>query len=381
MILIKNATIYAPEPLGIKDLLICGNTVETVDSRISASFPSCHVIDGTGKLLVPGLIDPHVHVTGGGGEGSFHTQVPPVSLSQLLSGGITTVLGLLGTDGITRNTENLIARTKALKEEGISAYACTGSYGYPSITLTGTVGRDIVFIDEIIGVKLALSDHRAPNVTLDELIRIGSDARTSGMLSGKAGIVVLHMGDAPSGLSLIFKALEQTAIPARIFYPTHVNRSRTLLEEAFSFTGLGGYIDLTCGMTGAGRPASCIMEAKKRGLQTDHITISSDGMGSWSRYNPDGTLAAIGYSSVDTVFEELKALVQEYHMPLEEALCFATSNTARSLELFPKKGCIRPGSDADILLLDPDFRLHTVIAGGRLMLENYNQIRLGTYES
>ena len=338
------------------------------------------MIDGTGKLLIPGIIDPHVHVTGGGGEGSFHTQVPPVSLSDLIRGGVTTVVGLLGTDGITRSVENLLARVKALKEEGISTYACTGSYGFPSVTLTGDVKRDLVFIDEILGVKLALSDHRAPNVTVNELMRLGSDARTAGMLSGKCGIVVLHMGDAPSGLAPVREALAQTAIPVKIFHPTHVNRKRELLEEAFAFARQGGFIDLTCGIDGAGRPAACIMEARERGIPMEQITISSDGMGSWSTYDESGSLLAIGYAPVDTVLKEVKVLVQEYQLPLEEALCFATSNTARSLELFPKKGCIRAGSDADLLLLEEDLSIHTVIAGGRRMLEDHVLLQKGTYE-
>ena len=69
----------------------------------------------------------------------------------------------------------------------------TGAYGYPSPTLTGEIDRDIVFVKEILGVNLAISDHRAPNVTEDQLIQIASKARVAGMLSGKPGIVVLHM--------------------------------------------------------------------------------------------------------------------------------------------------------------------------------------------
>ena len=380
MILIKQAEVYTPHIIGIKDVLVCGGQIEAIEDRISLPLPSCHVIDGTGKLLIPGIIDPHVHVTGGGGEGSFHTQVPPVSLSDLIRGGVTTVVGLLGTDGITRSVDNLLARVKALKEEGISTYACTGSYGFPSVTLTGDVKRDLVFIDEILGVKLALSDHRAPNVTVNELMRLGSDARTAGMLSGKCGIVVLHMGDAPSGLAPVREALARTAIPVKIFHPTHVNRKRELLEEAFAFARQGGFIDLTCGIDGAGRPAACIMEARERGIPMEQITISSDGMGSWSTYDESGSLLAIGYAPVDTVLKEVKVLVQEYQLPLEEALCFATSNTARSLELFPKKGCIRAGSDADLLLLEEDLSIHTVIAGGRRMLEDHVLLQKGTYE-
>src|SRR5699024_8762235 len=143
----------------------------------------------------PGFVDQHVHLTGGGGEGSFHTRAPEARLSELIAGGVTTVVGLLGTDGITRSVENLLAKVKALREEGITAYCLTGSYGWPSVTVTGDLRKDIVFVEEILGLKLAVSDHRAPNISVEDLIRAASDVRVAGMLSGKAGILTLHMGD------------------------------------------------------------------------------------------------------------------------------------------------------------------------------------------
>ncbi len=380
MLLIKNISVYAPTFLGIHDILICGDRIEVIAPNLSIDPTYCTILDGTGKILTPGLIDPHVHITGGGGEGSFHTQVPPVTLGELIKGGVTTVLGLLGTDGITRSIENLIAKAKALNEEGITAYACTGSYGYPSVTLTGDIKKDLAFISEIIGVKLALSDHRAPNVTEDELIRLASDARTAGMLSGKSGALTLHMGDAESGLKPVFNALEKTAIPIKIFHPTHVNRNPKLLEEAFTFMQMGGTIDLTCGFDEAASPAATIARARSEGLPTDHITVSSDGMGSWSTYDDRGNLTAIGYSSMDSLYRELRSMVLNYKIPLEEALPFMTENTARALELFPKKGCIQKGADADLLILTESLELETVIARGVLMMHEGKLLKKGTYE-
>ena len=201
MILLKQADVYAPEHLGIKDVLVCGGKIEAVGDNLEGGT-GCQVIDAKGMRLTPGLIDRHVHVTGGGGEGSFHTRTPQVELSSILKAGITTVLGLLGTDDMSRSVENLLAKVKALKEEGITAYALCGAYGYPPVTLTGSVKKDIAFVDEIMGLKLALSDHRAPNISVDELIRLGSDVRTAGMIGGKPGFIVLHMGSGKKKLSL-----------------------------------------------------------------------------------------------------------------------------------------------------------------------------------
>lgn len=380
MFIIRNAEVYAPEYLGKKDVLICNSKIEKIADKLPQMPELCTEIDGSGMILTPGLIDNHVHVTGGGGEGSFFTRTPELQLSELLLAGITTVAGLIGTDGLTRSVENLYAKTRALNEEGVSAYMLTGSYGYPGPTITGKADKDIVFIRDVLGMKLAISDHRAPNVSLDELIRIASDVRVAGMIGGKAGILVLHMGDAESGLQPIFDAVERTAIPLKVFRPTHVNRNPRLLEEGYQLLEKGGYIDLTCGMENQAKPGDCVVEAKKRGLPLEHITFSSDGHGSWSNYAPDGSLLEIGVSGVDSVYRELQRMVQELGMDLSDALSYLTTNPAKALSLYPQKGCIREGSDADILLLRQDMTLDTVIAKGVTMMESGKLERRGTYE-
>lgn len=386
MLLIKNAKVYTPEYVGKKDVLIAGGKIEHIADKIEVPNKTggenipYKIIDASNKKLIPGLIDQHVHVTGGGGEGGFKTRAPEVKLSELIKGGITTVVGLLGTDGITRSVENLYAKTMALNEEGITAYMLTGAYDYPSPTLTGEVDRDIVLIEKVLGVKLAISDHRAPNVTLDQLIQLASKSRVAGMLSGKPGMVTLHMGDAKSGLKPVFDALENSAIPVTIFRPTHVNRNSYLLEEAYQYAEKGGYIDLTCGITGQNNPADCIKEAIKRGIPTDNITISSDGQGSWSNYDAQGNLVEIGVSSVESIYKEFKSMVHNHGMRIEEALPYVTVNVADALGLKKKKGVIKEGADADILLVDDEFEIDTVIAKGKVLMKNKELLVKGTYE-
>lgn len=378
MLLIKNAEVYTPEYIGKKDILICNEKIECISDEIREVPFEHEILDGTGMILTPGLIDQHVHVTGGGGEGSFHTRTPELQLSELVEGGITTVVGLLGTDGITRSVGNLYAKIMALNEEGVSAYMLTGAYGYPGPTITGEADKDIVFIEKVLGVKLAVSDHRAPNVTVDELIHLASKTRVAGMLSGKPGIVTLHMGDAKAALAHVFEALEKTAIPVKIFRPTHVNRNEWLLEDAYKLLKMGGYIDLTCGIHPDSRPGKCVVEAKKRGLPMKHITISSDGHGSWSNYAEDGTLLEIGVSGVDALLKELVYMVNEIGISVSEALSYMTSNVADALEL--RKGRIEAGFDADILLMTKELELQTIIARGKVMMDHAKVICKGTYE-
>ena len=380
MLLMKNAEVYNPKYIGKKDVLVCGKKIVLVEDNIPELPSACEIIDAEGMRLIPGLIDQHIHVTGGGGEGSFHTRTPELNLSELIEGGITTVVGLLGTDGITRTVENLYAKVAALNEEGVTAYMLTGAYDYPSPTITGAVERDITFIKEIIGAKLAISDHRAPNVSVRELIQLASKTRVAGMLSGKPGIVTLHMGDSKKGLSPVFEALDESEIPVTIFRPTHVNRNQWLLKEAYEYLGMGGYIDFTCMPNSDLTPGVCIRKAIEQGLPTGRITISSDGHGSWSNYAEDGSLLEIGVSGVDALWRELVSMVKTQEFTLEEALTYVTGNVAEALGLAGKKGCIAKGADADLLLMDTEMNLQTVIAGGTVFMNGGTIVKKGTYE-
>ncbi|MBM6678093.1 beta-aspartyl-peptidase [Faecalicoccus pleomorphus] len=367
MLQIKNAHVYAPQDKGIQDVWIAGGKIEAV-SKTLPIINGIDCIDATGKILTPGLIDRHVHINGGGGEGGFCTQAPAVTASRLIHGGLTTVIGLLGTDGITRSVENLVAKAKALKEQGISVYCMTGAYGYPSTTITDSVQKDIVFIEEIIGCKLALSDHRSSHVTSEELMHLASDVRVAGMLSKKAGILTLHLGDEKQGLQMVMDILDQTDIPIKTFQPTHVNRNPALLQQAIAFAKRGGTIDITCDSTEGVYQA--LMKIKEEGVCMDQVTLSSDGQGSWSKYDAQGNLLQIGVSDVDTIYKQIVYLVKQKNWSMEDALALGCRNVAKALELYPKKGVIQKGSDADLLLWDKDLNIDTVIAQGNILMKN-----------
>lgn len=380
MMLVKNIEIYDPGYIGIKDVLISGNKIALIDDHIEVFNDKIQIIDGSGKKLIPGFIDQHVHITGGGGEGSFKTRAPEITLSRLIEAGITTVVGLLGTDSTTRSMENLVAKAKALKEEGVSVYVHTGSYEFPTGTLTDSVKKDIVFIEEIIGAKVAISDHRSSSLTHDELARLASDARVAGMLSGKAGILVVHMGNGKKGLQLINEVLEETDIPIRTIRPTHVNRKEELLMASFEYAKRGGIIDLTCGIYKELSPGKVIQRAEELDVPLENITISSDGYGSWSRYDAYGKMIEIGVSQVASLYEEFKNMVLEVGFDLEKALKFITINVSRSLSLYPQKGTIQEGSDADLLIIDNNIEIKGVIANGELMMHEGKLLKRGTYE-
>ena len=231
--LLKNAEVYAPAYLGKKDVLVIADKVVRIEDEIIGyeGLPEVQVFDLAGKKLLPGYIDMHMHITGGGGEQGPASRVPEAMLSQITSCGITTVLGLLGTDGVTRSVENLVAKARALTEEGITAYCLTGAYGLPSPTITGSVEKDIMMVPPIIGTKIAVSDHRSSNPQGEELIAIGSATRRGGMLANVAGLVTMHMGSGVGKLDPLFYALDHSDIPAKNFLPTHMLLSLIHISE------------------------------------------------------------------------------------------------------------------------------------------------------
>lgn len=370
-VLIKNIDVYAPKSIGINDILICGNKIIEVGKNLDYSFKNIKKIDGSGKKAVPSFIDQHIHVLGGGGEGGYRTRVPEVNLSELLRGGVTTLVGLLGTDCITRNVESLVAKTKALKEYGLTAYCLTGGYEYPSPTITGCVKKDIVMIEEIIGIKLAISDHRSSSVTMNELEKMALSARVGGMLSGKAGYLKLHMGNADAGLDLVFDILKKGEIPTQIFRPTHVGRKEKLFYQSIEFNKMEGYIDITASDDGNILTVVELFKIlNKENALLDKVTLSSDGNGSWSTYDSFGNMTDIGAASSDGIYKQIKKLVRNNIYSLEDALPFGTSNVAHALGISGVKGYIKENYSPDILILDGKLEIDTVIANGNVLMEN-----------
>ncbi len=369
MILIKNASIYSPKHLGEKSILVGGKKILAIEDEINCELADT-VIDASGKYLVPGFIDHHVHVTGGGGEAGFISKAPEVRVEDLIKSGTTTVCGLLGTDGVTRSVENLVSKIYAIRDCGLSAFCFTGSYKIPTPTLTGDIQKDLVFLDPVIGMKIAISDHRSSNPTIEELIRVASEVRVGGMISGKSGTIIVHVGKGKRRLDPLVEAIQKSDLPITVFHPTHCNRNQELLENSFEFLKMGGSVDYTCGLSTQMQVVNVINQVKQNNIPSDFITLSSDGNGSFCKYDDNGNLIKIGITSVDKLFEEFKNLTSN-GFSIEESLPFFTTNVARVLGI-KNKGQIKKGFDADMLLLDDDYNIDTVIANGKIFLKDGN---------
>lgn len=382
--LLKNALVYAPEPLGKKDILIEGEKILRIGDCITGydNLPDVEVYDLSGKTVVPGYIDMHVHITGGGGEQGPASRVPESQLSVFFANGITTVVGLLGTDGITRSVENLVAKARALTEEGMTAYTLTSAYGYPPTTVTGSVEKDIIMIPPMIGVKVAVSDHRSSNPTGEDLIALATAARRAGLLSCTPGLVTMHMGSGKGKLDPIFYVLDHSDVPAKNLLPTHMLRTDELIDQGAELVRRGGYMDCTAGGDAVEleTEAEKLMDLLSRdGVTADHVTLSSDAFGSQPRFNESGECIGLTYASPEYLHKTIQSLVRR-GMALEEALKLLTSTPAVLLGQEGRKGCVAAGADADLLILGDGLEIDSLIARGQRALWQGELLMKGRFE-
>ena len=373
LILLKNATVYAPQLLGKKDVLTGGKTILAIADNIEApAGVNIETIDCTGLSLVPGLIDSHVHITGGGGEGGPSSRMPELQISMMLDAGVTTVIGCLGTDGITRSVESVLMKVKTIRAQGLSAWMYTGAYQVPTPTITGDIMRDITLIEEIIGVgEIAISDHRSSVPTIAELAKLTGHARVAGMIGGKAGIINMHMGDAKDPFRPLHDIVAISEFSYKQFIPTHCNRNDYIFEDAKEY-GKIGYVDITTSsypyyMDEEIKPSKALKQLLESGVPLNHITFTSDGCGSLPGFDPEtGNLIKMEMGLPSSILREINEAVLEDGISLEQALQVATSNPADILKL-PGKGYIKEGFDADILILDSSFKIIHLLANGKRM--------------
>ncbi|XOV80509.1 MAG: beta-aspartyl-peptidase [Aestuariibacter sp.] len=382
--LLKNANVFAPRPLGLVNIVVHNHQVMYIGEQLPVLGEQfdVQVIDLDGKTLIPGFIDAHTHITGGGGEAGFSTRVPPVPLTRFTSAGVTSVVGLLGTDDITRNTQSVVAQVYALREEGMSAWCYTGGYHLPPTTLTGSVKSDIVFIEPVIAVgELAISDHRSSQPTLNELLKVASEAHVARLMTGKAGVVHLHLGDGERGLSLVRDALSQSEIPARTFNPTHVNRRRELFHEACELTKQDCWVDITAFETGSDgyEPDEAVARFLDQDLPANKLTMSSDGGGCLPCFDKTGQLKGMDFASSAAMTAVFFSLLQAGH-DLAKILPIFTCNSA-ALLLLQRKGQVTLQHDADFVVLDKkQQKIEHVMAMGQWHIFDGQPVIKGTFE-
>jgi beta-aspartyl-dipeptidase (metallo-type) len=326
--LIENGEVFAPEPLGPASVLLTDGKIAKVGevdrAAVDALGVECSVIDAAGCIVAPGLIDPHQHLLGGSGEGGFSLQTPEFFIGEIVRWGITSVVGVLGVDTTMKTMAGLLAKVKALKEDGLNAYLWTGGYNVPPTSIMTSVRDDILFIDEVIGAgEVAISDARGHDPSPADLARLAHDCYVGGHLARKAGL-----------LDPLCEVLDSFNVKPEWLYPTHVERSTRLFDQAVGLAKRGMPIDVD---TVAEDLPKWVRRYRDQGGPPECLTVSSDA----------------SLTSPRLLYEQLRSCVLEHGMPMSEVLALATRNTARVLKL-DQKGALEKGKMGDVLIMERD---------------------------
>ncbi len=356
--LIRNGQLHTPAPGGAESVLLVGERIARLgpvdEGALRALGVPYEVVDASGCVVVPGLVDPHEHLIGAGGERGFSTRMPEVSLEQLALGGVTTVVGCLGTDSITRHLGALVGKARQLREAGVSAYLYTGGFHLPPRTLTGSVEGDLVLIDCVIGVgEFAISDTRSSQPDVRELARVVASAYVGGRISGKAGVTHFHAGPGRGLLKPLHALLDEHDIEPASVYVTHINRTEALMDDAIALARRGCFVDID---TVDERIGPWLQYYREHGGPFERLTVSSDA------HTPGAHPGRLR--------EELVAAVREDGLALGEVLPLFTAHPAAALKLH-RKGRLEQGMDADVLILrERTLEVVHVFARGRPLVRD-----------
>lgn len=372
--LLRVGEVFAPAALGAQDVLIGGSKILAMGRDLSVTcnleglaeietFPACR--------MVPGFLDQHVHFLGGGdGDGA---RMPELSPRAFASAGVTTAVGLLGSDVETKTLSQLLRKACELDRAGLNALIYTGAMMLPAPFLTTSARADIVLIDKVIGAKSAVGERTVPNLDFPALAALaGSLVQAKGM-SGKAAVLHLHVGRLKTGMQMLFDLVEKLDFPPGQAVPTHINRAPDrfpAFEHGLRFAKGGGNIDFTCCLGPLDNlpvgldPVEAVLRALDAGVAIDRITLSSDA----GVAVPDGRGGARAVAP-SILYRDVLRLASEARVGWTQALALVTTNVARVLGLSETKGAIAPGMDADLVLIGGDDRIVLTMRGGRVVFD------------
>ncbi len=368
--LYQNAELYTPDSVGEKDILTWRDRIVKIGKGLS--LPQDHAgrtVDLAGKKVIPALVDTHVHITGGGGEGGFTTRMTELTYEETVSAGVGCMVGVLGTDGYGRRPEDVLIKCMQIREWGIECYMLTGSYTLPVVNILGEVAKDVLFFEPILGAgELALADHRGSCMTAEELLRIACDVRNGARLAGKKGTVNIHLGNYEGAFEIMLQVAKTDITLRPVLVPTHIGRKRHVFESAMEWLEFGGGADITAGMDSNGDTLSAsdaLQEIWQRRGTIDKITITSDGCGSLPKFDELGNLITIEKGTSKVLLESLRDIMQKDFIPLETALLPFTKTPAQVFGFTTGAGEIKEEGKANFLVLDDGLHLQATVLNGK----------------
>jgi beta-aspartyl-dipeptidase (metallo-type) len=372
--LLKGGHVYSPSDCGVSDVLIAGTRIAKVDTKID--MPSIgkllKVIDVSGKILVPGFIDQHVHILGGGGPSS---RIPELQQTALNTNGITTIVGLLGLDTVSKTLDTLLMKAKSLEIDGTNTFIYAGGFDFPPNTITGNLKRDLAIIDKVIGVKIALGEELGAQPSSQSLAQIFSDTVAGAKLGQKPGIIHIHIGDClgRDPFSIIANAMDESGVSGKHIVLTHINWNMDILKRAVAFADKGTFLNLDSifrpkyGANDAVLASNAITILLNAGIPLERVTMTTDA---------NSVITPSFYATgLETLWIAIKEIYESGTLDLSAALNLVTRNPANILNLSHTKGKIEEQADADIQILTPDLNLFALTSKGKFLIEQGKSVK------
>jgi dihydroorotase len=381
-ILVKNGHIMDPANSvdGKLDLLVSGGRIAKLGKPGSIPENGARVIDAAGKLVVPGLVDMHVHLREPGFE---YKETIATGTEAAKAGGFTSVCCMPNTNPVNDNR----SVTDFIRAQAKDAAANV----YPIAAITkGSKGEELTEMAELHAAGcLAVSDDGKPVMHAAMMRRAMEYSKIFGLLvishcedSSLSGKGVMHEGAVSTELGLrgIPRAAEDVMTGRDIalaeltgcrLHIAHVSTAGSVeLIRAAKARGVAvsaetcpHYFTLTeeavrgyntmAKMNPPLRTAEDVAAIKK-GLQdgtidviaTDHAPHAMDEKSGEFDYAPFGIVG------LETALGLTLKLVSEKCITLAEAIKRLSLNPARLMKL--DKGTLSAGADADITIIDPD---------------------------
>jgi beta-aspartyl-dipeptidase (metallo-type) len=382
--LIRGARLVLPDRIESTDLLIANGQIAALGDAASqaATLDLTEIHGATGLTVSPGLIDAHMHFLGGGGGDGFGSRIPELSLTDLTMNGITTAVGAPGIDMVSRNADGLLAKARGFTEDGVTAFIYVGGFHRPMRTVTGSVWRDAYIVPEVIGVKVAVGESRAPSISNEELVDLARELLWVGRATGRGGVLHIHLGLDPEGKRQLLAIASRVPDPSRVVI-THANYSADTLAAAIELASAGLRLDVTTmlaperGVTGAVPPAEAVRVLLDAGIDPSQLSMSTDGNGSAPKATEGGGWEPYR-THMDSLLTEVRTLAALGDLAV--ALRLVTANPARALGL-DAKGQIAVGADADLVALDVNLELVHTYARGRRLVASGEPIVPGRFDN
>ena len=345
-LLIKGGRVVDPSlhVNAILDLAITVGRIASIDNNIDAD--AMEVIDATGKLVVPGLLDVHSHY-------ARDDEGPRICLSDGVTGWVDA--GSEGADQI----DDMVAIARAAPQparvllnigrEGILPNGDTHELGLADVEAAkAAIGRHR---DYVIGDDFELAE----GVAIDdvEVLRRAQEVATFFNLP-----LMIHMGQTASPFSVLVEQLKPGDIVTHMLAPPPnaiIDKDGRIFPAVLAARRRGVWFDVANGRTGhlLWDTFDRIMGA---GFWPD--TISTDG----------NTTSRNAASVID--FPNVMSKFLNFGMTIDQVVARATLNASRVYPLFRDRGTLNVGAPADVAVLE-------LREGSFEFVDNYENLRVG----